>query len=157
MTEALDPFDLQRFVDAQARNYEDALAEFRAGRKTTHWSWYVIPQLAGLGTSPMAKRYAVQSLDEAKAYLAHPLLGARLRECVAAMNALDAGTSAEQVLGGIDARKFQSCLTLFDCAAGGTEPLFRTALDRFYDGQPDDASLRLLVSAAPSPGSPAPR
>ena len=157
MTDAVDPFGLQRFVDAQAANYADALAELRAGRKTTHWSWYVIPQLAGLGTSPMAKRYAIQSLDEAKAYLAHPLLGARLRECVAAMNALDAGITAEQVLGGIDARKFQSCLTLFDHAADGAEPLFRAALDHFYGGLRDEASLRLLVSAPASPDFPTPR
>lgn len=141
-----DPFDLQRFIDAQARNYADALAELRAGRKTTHWSWYVIPQLVGLGTSPMAKRYAIRSLDEARAYLAHPLLGARLRECVEAMNALDAGTTAEQVLGGIDARKFQSCLTLFERAADGAEPLFRAALDRFYAGQRDLTTVLLLTA-----------
>ena len=147
MIDLPDRFNLQRFVDAQAANYADALAELRAGRKTTHWSWYVIPQLAGLGTSPMARRYAIESLDEAKAYLAHPLLGARLRECVEAMNALDAGVMAEQVLGGIDARKFQSCLTLFDRAAGGAEPLFRAALDKFYGGRPDEVSLQLLRAA----------
>ena len=146
-----DPFDLQRFIDAQAVNYADAIAELRAGRKTTHWSWYVIPQLAGLGTSPMAKRYAIGSMDEAKAYLAHPLLGARLRECAAAMNGLDPAPAAEAVLGGIDARKFQSCMTLFDRAAGG-EPLFRAALDRFYGGKDDDVTLALLSAASARPG-----
>ncbi|WP_077033047.1 DUF1810 domain-containing protein [Pelomonas sp. KK5] len=141
-----DPYDLQRFVDAQAVNYADAIAELRAGRKTTHWSWYVIPQLAGLGTSPMARRYAIASLDEARAYLAHPLLGARLRETVAAMNALPEGTRAEQVLGGIDARKFQSCLTLFDLAADGAEPLFTVGLARYFDGVADAGTLALLAA-----------
>ena len=137
-----DPFNLGRFVEAQAKDYPRALAELRAGRKQTHWCWYVLPQLRGLGSSSRASFYGIGSLQEAKAYLAHPILGARLRECVAAMNAL-AGSSAVQVLGEIDAAKFRSCLTLF----GAVEPKdtgFGEALDKFFAGVPDEMSLRLL-------------
>lgn len=138
-----DTFDLQRFVEAQARNYADALAELRAGRKTSHWMWYVFPQAAGLGSSPMAQTYAIASLGEARAYLAHPVLGARLRECVAAVLAVQ-GRSAHQIFGSPDDVKFRSSLTLFDAAAPG-EPLFRQALERYFAGEPDPRTLEILA------------
>jgi uncharacterized protein (DUF1810 family) len=137
-----DPFDLNRFVDAQSKHYSCALAELRAGKKETHWIWYVLPQLRGLGSSSRAIFYGIGSEQEAEAYLAHAVLGPRLRECVAAMNALD-GLSAVQVLGQIDAAKFRSCLTLFRFIDPG-EVVFREALDKFFAGLPDQASLDLL-------------
>jgi uncharacterized protein (DUF1810 family) len=142
---AADPHDLQRFLDAQDRGgtYERALGELRAGRKASHWMWFVFPQLAGLGRSEMARRYAIASLDEAKAYLAHPVLGPRLRECAAALLALDEGRSARQVLGDTDAVKLRSSMTLFDRAAP-EEPLFGRVLDRYFDGRPDEATVERL-------------
>ena len=137
-----DPFDLQRFVGAQARNYADALAELRRGRKTSHWMWYVFPQIAGLGSSAMAQTYAIGSLDEARAYLAHKVLGARLRECVAAVTALN-GRSAHEIFGSPDDLKFRSCLTLFHAAAPD-EPLFGEALARYFAGEPDPRTLEKL-------------
>jgi len=137
-----DPFDLARFVEAQRASYDDALAEIEAGRKRTHWMWFVLPQLRGLGASHMATRYGIASLAEARAYLAHPVLGPRLLACVAAMNALPE-SNAERVLGGIDATKFRSCLTLFLAADPGNAAL-RTALDKFYAGQQDPRTLDLL-------------
>jgi uncharacterized protein (DUF1810 family) len=140
-----DPFDLDRFVEAQEKDYARALAELRAGRKRTHWMWYVLPQLRGLGSSSMARLYGIGSAQEAAAYLAHPVLGPRLRECVAAMNALD-GKSAVEVLGEIDAAKFRSCLTLF----GSVDPedaVWRDALDAFFAGVPDDRTLATLDGA----------
>jgi uncharacterized protein (DUF1810 family) len=140
-----DPYDLTRFVDAQNAHgtYEQALAELRAGRKTGHWMWFVFPQVAGLGSSPTSVRYAISSLDEAIAYLAHPVLGPRLMECVHALLALDGGDPVA-VLGGIDARKLQSSMTLFDRAAP-QEPWFRAVLDRFYAGREDSATTSLLA------------
>lgn len=145
MTE--DRFGLQRFVDAQedAAIYARALAELRDGRKQSHWIWFVFPQLAGLGTSPMSQAYAIRSLEEARAYLAHPLLGPRLRECCAALLAADQGLTASQILGGIDAIKLRSSITLF-LRAAPTEPLFSAALERFYGGAPDPETDRLLSS-----------
>jgi uncharacterized protein (DUF1810 family) len=137
-----DPFNLRRFVEAQAKNYSHALEELHAGRKQTHWVWYVLPQLRGLGSSSMADYYGIRSAQEAEAYLAHPVLGPRLRECVAAMNALD-GLSAAQVLGQIDAAKFRSCLTLFGCVAP-KDAIFSDALDKFFAGVPDKRSLVLI-------------
>lgn len=136
-----DPFDLQRFVDAQAGDYAQALAELRAGHKRSHWIWYVLPQLRGLGTSAMSQRYGIGSRAEAHAYLAHPLLGARLRECVAALMAHRGRRGAVEILGSIDALKCRSCLTLFDAAADHGEPLFAQALDAFYGGERDQATL----------------
>lgn len=133
--------DLDRFVTAQAASYDTALAEIRRGAKRTHWMWFVFPQIAGLGTSATAQRYAITSLDEARAYLAHPLLGRRLRDCVAALQDLT-GTTAESVFGSVDAAKLRSSLTLF--VAAGADPLLSAALDRWFDGVPDDATLRLL-------------
>ena len=111
-----DPFGLQRFVDAQAPVYEAVRSELKAGRKQSHWMWFVFPQIAGLGTSPTAVRYALSSLDEARAYLAHPVLGERLRECAGLVLGVE-GRSALQIFGSIDATKFRSCLTLFEAAA----------------------------------------
>ncbi|MEO8453280.1 MAG: DUF1810 domain-containing protein [Gemmatimonadota bacterium] len=141
-----DPFNLSRFVEAQANDYAYALAELRAGNKRTHWMWYVLPQLRGLGSSSRAVFYGIASADEAAAYLAHPVLGPRLRECVAAMTALQ-GSSAVQVLGPVDAAKFRSCLTLFG-AVDPKDALFKEALAKFFGGVPDDASLVLLGAEA---------
>jgi uncharacterized protein (DUF1810 family) len=132
---AEDPFTLVRFVDAQAGVYPAARAEIHAGRKTGHWIWYVFPQLAGLGRSPMSQRYAISGLDEARAYLAHPVLGPRLLECCQAL-LIHEGRSAEAILGSIDAMKVRSSATLFHRAAPD-EPAFRRVLDAFYDGSPD--------------------
>jgi len=140
-----DPFDLSRFVIAQSKGYSCALAELRAGKKETHWIWYVLPQLRGLGSSSRAIFYGIGSAQEAEAYLAHAVLGPRLRECVAAMNALD-GLSAVQVLGQIDAAKFRSCLTLFR-SVDPREIVFSEALDKFFSGVPDEASLDLLSAS----------
>lgn len=137
-----DPFDLARFVRAQEADYAQALAELRAGRKTTHWIWYVLPQLRDLGRSPRAQFYGIGSLAEARAYLTHPVLGARLRECVAALNAL-ATADPVAVLGPIDAAKFRSCLTLF-LAVAPEDAVLCAALARFYDGTRDERTLALL-------------
>jgi uncharacterized protein (DUF1810 family) len=136
-----DRYGLDRFVDAQAGSYDTALAEIRRGAKRSHWMWYIFPQLAGLGSSAMAQRYAIRSIEEAQAYLAHPVLGGRLREIVGALQDLT-GTTAEAVFGGVDAMKLKSSLTLFAEAGGG--PLFTAALERWFEGWKDDATLRLL-------------
>jgi len=138
-----DPFKLQRFVEAQASNYHDALAELRAGRKHTHWSWYVFPQIRGLGSSAMSVRYAITSKAEASAYLEHPVLGPRLRECVKAMNS-HKGMSASQILGDIDSQKFCSCLTLF-AQAVPPETIFRDSLNQYFGGALDAATLAILA------------
>ncbi|MBV6418201.1 MAG: hypothetical protein CMLOHMNK_03000 [Steroidobacteraceae bacterium] len=143
MKQASDPFDLKRFLDAQEASYECALAELRAGLKETHWSWYVLPQVAGLGSSPMSRRYAIRSLAEAKAYLAHPVLGTRLRECVAALNAHD-GLSAERILGDVDAQKLRSCLTLF-LQVAPADPILVAALSKYFAGRQDPATLAILA------------
>lgn len=135
-----DPLD--RFVRAQARDYAQALQELRDGRKRTHWIWYVLPQLRALGRSAMAREYGIADRDEAIAYIAHPLLGARLVECVAALLA-HAGPRPEDILGQVDALKFRSCLTLF-AEVAPEQPCFGAALAAFYDGRPDDETLRLL-------------
>ncbi len=139
-----DPHRLQRFVDAQDRSgiYEQALAELRAGRKASHWIWFVFPQIAGLGQSPTSKTYAISSLGEAIAYLEHPVLGPRLRECAAALLA-HADRSAAEILGEIDAVKLRSSMTLFARAAPD-EPLFGQVLDAFFDGA-DAATERLIA------------
>jgi uncharacterized protein (DUF1810 family) len=136
-------FDLQRFVMAQAPVYSRVLHELRAGRKETHWMWFIFPQLAGLGRSAMAQRYAIRSLEEARAFLSHRLLGARLHECTEAMLSHYGGT-ADAILGTVDAMKFRSSMTLFDAAA--EDPvLFTDALEAFYEGQRDPETLRLLA------------
>jgi uncharacterized protein (DUF1810 family) len=133
-----DRYGLQRFVAAQedAAIYARALEELRAGRKQSHWIWFVFPQIAGLGQSPMSQVYAIRSLDEARAYLMHPQLGPRLRECCEALLAADPAASAESILGGIDAIKVRSSMTLF-ARADPSERLFRAVLDRFYGGEAD--------------------
>ena len=138
---------LSRFLDAQAGSYATALDELRAGRKQSHWIWYVFPQLAGLGRSAASGYYGVSGLAETRAYLAHPVLGARLRESVAAMLA-HASLPADRILGDVDAMKFRSCLTLFNAAAP-EEPLFAAALDTFFGGVPDQRTLQLLGDHLP--------
>ncbi len=133
---------LERFVQAQADSYAQALAELRQGRKRTHWIWYVLPQLRGLGRSPMADHYGIAGCAEALAYLAHPLLGPRLRECVEAV-LQHAGKDAVAIFGSVDALKFRSCLTLFATVAP-QQPVFARALEVFYAGAADEATLRLL-------------
>lgn len=136
-----DPFDLDRFVIAQAGNYDGALAEIAAGHKRSHWMWYVFPQLAGLGSSPMAVRYAIRSLDEARAYLDHAVLGPRYAACVAALMALPDGATARGVFGDIDAMKLCSSLTLF--AAARPSMTLEAALARWC-GAADARTLSLL-------------
>lgn len=137
---AADRFDLDRFVEAQDRHdaYAGALAELRAGRKRGHWIWFVFPQIEGLGSSEMSRHYAISSLTEAAAYLAHPLLGARLIEAAQALLGL-ATRDAEAVLGGIDAIKLRSSMTLFE-RVENADPVFRRVLDEFYDGRGDPAT-----------------
>ena len=137
-----DAHDLERFVEAQERMYQRALAELRRGRKTSHWMWFVFPQFAGLGFSAMSERYAIRSLAEARAYLAHPVLGARLLECSAAVAESEA-TTAEQIFGGVDAMKLRSSMTLFARAAPD-ESVFTRVLQRFFGGVPDANTLTLL-------------
>ena len=138
MTHPADRYDLDRFVTAQQGVHEQALRELRDGRKRGHWMWFVFPQVAGLGHSPTSQHYAIASLDEARAYLAHPVLGPRLRECAAAVAGVT-GRSAEQIMGGIDAVKLRSSMTLFHRAAPD-EAVFAEVLDRFFDGAPDPAT-----------------
>src|SRR6476660_3476270 len=138
-----DPYDLSRFTAAQdaGQTYQQATAELRRGRKTGHWMWFVFPQIAGLGHSAMAQAYAIADLAEAKTYLAHPVLGPRLRECVEAVGAHE-GRSAEQIMGGIDAIKLRSSLTLFARADPG-EPLFTRVLERYFAGPDPQTDQRL--------------
>ena len=137
-----EPYNLARFVAAQEGVHERALAELRAGEKRSHWMWFVFPQVAGLGSSPMAQRYAIGSLDKAKAYLAHPVLGERLRICTAAVNGVT-GRSAHAIFGSPDDVKFRSSMTLFAHAAPN-EPTFAEALTRYFGGAPDPRTLAKL-------------
>lgn len=139
----MDRFDLSRFVDAQAPVYARALAELRRGRKESHWMWFVFPQLAGLGRSPTARFYAIGSLDEAGAYLAHSVLGPRLIECTEAVLA-HRDRSAEAIFGSVDAMKLRSSMTLFEAAAGDSGTFGQT-LDSFFGGARDAATLALLA------------
>ena len=132
-------FNLERFVDAQAGVYDQALAELRAGRKRSHWMWFIFPQIAGLGQSDMARRYAIASTDEAAAYLAHPVLGPRLRTCAAAVAAHD-DRPADAIFDYPDNLKFHSSMTLFADVAPD-EAVFQTCLDLFFDGAGDPATL----------------
>ena len=141
-----DIFNLQRFVDAQDRGaaYESALAELRTGRKRSHWIWFVFPQIAGLGSSETARLYAISSLDEATAYLDHPVLGPRLTQAAEALLALPT-RDADAVLGGLDAMKLRSSMTLF-ASVRDAVPAFKLVLDGFYGGAPDQATERLLTA-----------
>lgn len=140
----VDPFDLRRFVDAQNSGaaHDGAVAELLRGRKTSHWMWFVFPQIAGLGNSPMSRRYALSGLDEARAYLRHPLLGPRLVEISNILASTRAG-GADRIFGGIDAQKLRSSMTLFN-RADPAEPVFGAVLDLFFAGRPDPMTIRLL-------------
>ena len=138
-----DPFNLERFVSAQAPVFATALAELKVGRKRSHWMWFVFPQLRGLGRSPMAEFYGIGSLDEARAYLAHPVLGPRLTLCTEATLSV-AGRSLHEILGSPDDLKFCSSMTLFSRAEDAEESVFRRALHRFCEGQADVRTLALL-------------
>jgi uncharacterized protein (DUF1810 family) len=137
-----DAFNLERFIDAQAPLYDEVRRELKVGRKQSHWMWFIFPQIAGLGQSPTSIRFAIASLDEAKAYLAHPVLGERLREC--ARLALDVeGKSARQIFGSIDEMKFRSSMSLFARAAPD-ESLFQRCIDKYFGGGSDPATLAKL-------------
>jgi uncharacterized protein (DUF1810 family) len=148
-----DPYDLERFVAAQdaGGTYRSAVDELRAGLKSGHWMWFVFPQIAGLGQSPISRRYAITSLGEAAAYLRHPVLGSRLRECAGILAALK-GRSADQIFGSIDAIKLRSSMTLFHRAAPD-DPLFEQVLTRFFDGIADRATDALLRGRPREAGS----
>lgn len=143
-----DEFDLERFLKAQQDDYDRALGELRAGRKRSHWMWYVFPQLRGLGTSHMSHHYGIGSLDEARAYLAHPVLGPRLRECCEAVLATK-GTSAHDMFGSPDDLKLRSCATLFG-RASPPGSVFERVLARFFGGGEDSATLELLTARPPT-------
>jgi uncharacterized protein (DUF1810 family) len=136
-----DSFDLERFLDAQSSVYPRVLAELRRGQKQSHWMWFIFPQIAGLGHSAMAQRFAIASRREAVAYLGHAVLGHRLRECTALVNAVD-GRAIREILGTPDDLKFRSSMTLF--GAVSMDPEFATAISKFYGGRPDQATLDLL-------------
>lgn len=137
-----DPHNLERFVAAQADCIARVMTELRDGRKASHWMWFIFPQVAGLGRSETARFYAIRSRDEARAYLAHSLLGPRLLSCTGLVNQVR-GESAEQIFGSVDAMKFHSCMTLF-AAIAPEEPAFREALRRYFAGRPDQATLELI-------------
>jgi uncharacterized protein (DUF1810 family) len=139
---ASDPFNLQRFLDAQAPVFSHVLAELREGRKRTHWMWFIFPQIAGLGSSDMARHFAISGRAEALAYLAHPTLGPRLRECTELVNQIPNRAIAD-IFGYPDDLKFRSSITLFAAVAPG-EAAFRAALDQYFAGQPDPATLARL-------------
>jgi uncharacterized protein (DUF1810 family) len=143
-----DPFDLERFVAAQDQGgaYHAAVAELRDGRKRSHWMWFVFPQIAGLGQSPISRRFAISSLAEARAYLEHSVLGPRLIECAGIVRELQ-GTTAQDIFGGIDAMKLRSSMTLF-ARAGPARAVFQDVLGAYFGGTPDEATERLLGSAA---------
>jgi uncharacterized protein (DUF1810 family) len=137
-----DPHNLNRFVQAQADDYEQALAEIRSGRKQSHWMWYIFPQFDGLGFSSTAKRYAIKSVAEAQAYLGHPVLGPRLRECAEAVLSVE-GRSALEIFGSPDDLKLRSCATLF-AYVSPTGSVFHRLLDKYYQGERDSKTLSLL-------------
>lgn len=136
-----DPFELRRFILAQDPVMESVRSELRAGRKTSHWMWFVFPQVAGLGSSARSVRYAISSREEARAYLDHPVLGPRLIECVGLVLAVE-GRSAHEIFGSPDDEKFHSCLTLFSQVS--TAATFVRAMVRYFDGKPDETTLKLL-------------
>jgi len=140
-----DLFNLSRFIEAQKGAYSAALDELRRGRKKGHWIWYIFPQIAGLGFSGMSRRYSIASLDEAKAYTEHPVLGQRLIECVEIVMAVE-GKSAEQIFGHLDALKFRSCLTLF-AAADNDNEIYQRALEKYFTGVADPLTVQALGSS----------
>lgn len=137
-----DPYDLNRFLEAQEGVYERALAELKGGQKRTHWMWFIFPQIEGLGYSPTARRYSIKSTEEARQYLNHPVLGKRLLECTEAVVALKGGALSE-IFGYPDDMKFKSSMTLFEKIAGSGS-VFSLALDRYCNGERDGTTLRLL-------------
>jgi uncharacterized protein (DUF1810 family) len=139
---SLPQFDLNRFVTAQESCYDTVISELKAGDKRSHWMWFVFPQIAGLGTSVTARRYAITSMAEAKAYLSHPLLGSRLQECVSLLLQIQ-GKTAYQILSTPDDMKLQSCLSLFSLASP-EEASFKEALDKYYEGDMDLRTIQLL-------------
>lgn len=141
-----DPYNLQRFLDAQESSFTTALAELKAGRKQSHWMWFIFPQLAGLGNSPTSRLYAISSIHEARAYWHHPVLGPRLRQCVEALLPWSSSRAAEQILGPVDATKLRSSLTLFSVAE--QDALFSRALERFFKAERDQRTLALLNAQA---------
>jgi uncharacterized protein (DUF1810 family) len=149
---ANDPFDLNRFLTAQETDYDRAVAEIRSGRKRTHWMWYIFPQLDGLAFSSTSKRYAIKSIEEARAYLDHPVLGPRLRECAEAALAI-VGRSATAIFGTPDDLKLRSCVTLF-AAVSPSDSVFDHILQNFYHGKPDDKTLQLFARLSPAHRSP---
>lgn len=138
-----DAYNLQRFLDAQESVYGTVLAELHAGRKSSYWIWFIFPQIAGLGHSAMAQQFAIASIDEAKAYLQHPLLGQRLRDCTQLVLDVN-GCSADEIFGYPNNLKFRSCMTLFMSAATDNT-LFKNALLTYFDGQPDQLTLDILA------------
>ena len=138
----IDPYNLDRFVQAQSEDYDIALAEIRRGRKRSHWMWYVFPQFAGLGSSTMSHRYAIESLAECEAYLRHPLLGPRLRTCSEAVLAIE-GRSASDIFGYPDDMKLKSSATLFGCVSPEGS-VFDRIIEKYFDGQGDALTLRLV-------------
>ena len=137
-----DPYNLQRFVKAQDAVFDEVRAELREGQKASHWMWFVFPQLKGLGHSGMAERFGIASREEAEAYLAHPILGPRLRECTQLVNSVE-GRSVEDIFGYPDNLKFRSSMTLFSCAAEDNE-VFLAALQKYFGGEPDPLTLARL-------------
>ena len=147
MSRTIDvPFDLQRFLTAQEGVYQTALAELRAGRKRTHWMWFVFPQFEGLGSSPTARHFAIKSLEEARAYLDHPVLGARLAECAGALLDID-GRSASDVFSYPDDLKLRSSMTLFELVAPAGS-VFSRVLEKYFGGKRDEATIRLAASGS---------
>jgi uncharacterized protein (DUF1810 family) len=140
-----DPHDLGRFVDAQAGDYEQALAEIRSGRKRSHWMWYIFPQIDGLGFSSMSRRYSIKSLDDARVYLDHPVLGPRLVECAKAVLGME-GRSAYEIFGAPDDMKLRSSATLF-ASVTPADSVFARLLDKYFDGKRDGKKLGLLEAA----------
>jgi uncharacterized protein (DUF1810 family) len=144
-----DSHDLDRFVKAQISSYKDALAELRAGRKRSHWMWYIFPQFAGLGVSSTSQKYAIKSTDEARAYLAHPVLGPRLAECCDAVLAIE-GRTAYEIMGTPDDLKLRSCATLFGRVAPAGS-VYERVLERYFQGAPDEATLRMIAAEGSRP------
>ncbi len=142
MTGSSDPYDLGRFLQAQEDDYEQALSEVASGKKRSHWMWYIFPQIDGLAFSSTSRRYAIKSLDEARAYLEHPILGARLRECAEAALRVE-GRTAREIFGSPDDLKLRSCATLFACVSPEGS-VFDRLLAKYYQGQRDDRTLQLL-------------
>jgi len=139
-----DPFDLERFIAAQSDIHQRAVAELRSGRKSSHWMWFVFPQVTGLGHSDMARRYGIRGLDEARAYLSHPVLGARLQECAEVLAGLDDRLSASEIFGHPDDLKLRSSLTLFARAAGAGS-IYERLLGKYFAGQPDELTMAQLL------------